>query len=76
MKYYAVTMVRGHQGTKVNNGLITFYYECNDIFTAMNRAKNQPGVKHNRCPVSCREVTREEYLRMSRVSAYKRAGCK
>lgn len=75
-KYYAVTMVRGHQGTKVNEGLITFYYKAENLFQAINRAKKQPGVKHSRCPESARECTREEYEENIKISAYERAGVK
>lgn len=75
-KYYAVTMVRGHQGTKIHDGLITFYYKAENLFQAINRAKKQPGVKHSRCPVAAREVSYEEYLENIKVSAYERAGVK
>lgn len=76
MGYYKVTMIRGHQGIKQDDGLITFYYKARDLFHAMNMAKKQPGVKHSRCPVQACAVSEAEYLTNIRISAYERAGVK
>lgn len=76
MGYYAVTMVRGHQGIKQNDGLITFAYEARDLLTAMGKAKRQPGVKHSKPPVRAVAITREEYIELRKISAYERAGVK
>lgn len=72
MKYYAVTMERGHVGLG-RSATITFYYKARDIFEAAAKARKQGGVKHSRFPVACKEVTKEEYCENIKISAYERA---
>lgn len=76
MKYYKVTMVRGHLGAGVDDGTITFYYAVDNAVKAMQLAQRQPGVKHKRLPLACIEVQQEEYNKQRQVSAYKRAKCR
>lgn len=76
MKYYKVTVIRGHLGNRYNHGLITFYYVAYNIMHAMALAKKQGGVKHGRMPLNCQEVTKEEYEANRRINAYNRAMCK
>lgn len=74
MKFYKVTCLRGHMGTNYLNCYITFYYKCDNAIIAMKRAQKQPGVKHSRLPISCIEITYEEFLKNRKVSAYVRFG--
>ena len=76
MKYYAITCVRGHQGARNNYALITFYVEAKDIIAAAKVAQRMGGIKHTRMPVSCRQITREEYEFRRKENAYKRAMAK
>lgn len=76
MKYYKVTCTRGHLGKGYQHGLITFYYVAYNILHAMNMAKRQGGVKHDRLPLNCQEISREEYEQGRRMNAYRRAMCK
>lgn len=74
-KYYKATMERGHVGCGYHNAYITFYYKCNNLIEAMQRAQRQGGVKHTRIP-NCVEITKEEYEANIVTNAYVRAGAK
>ena len=76
MKYYAITCVRGHQGACNNNALITFYVKAKDIITAAKIAQRMGGIKHTKMPLSCRQITEEEYIFRIKENAYKRAMAK
>lgn len=73
MRYYKATVVRGHQGRGIHNGVITFYFQAKNAVEAMDLAKRQGGVKHSRLPLNCQEVTMEEYQANIVTSAYARA---
>ena len=76
MKYYAITCVRGHQGACNNNALITFYVKAKDIIAAAKIAQRMGGIKHTKIPLSCRQITKEEYIFRIKENAYKRAMAK
>ena len=61
MKYYAITCIRGHQGARNDNALITFYVEAKDIITAAKVAQRMGGIKHTKMPLNCKQITKEEY---------------
>lgn len=70
MKYFEVTCVRGHCGTKNHKNTITFHFQCRSALEAMNCGKRMPGVKHDRMPLSVKEIGYEEYMEGRKVSAY------
>ena len=76
IKYYAITCVRGHQGACNNNALITFYVKAKDIIAAAKIAQRMGGIKHTKMPLSCRQITEEEYIFRIKENAYKRAMAK
>ena len=76
MKYYAITCVRGPQGARNNNALITFYVEAKDIIAAAKVAQRMGGIKHTKMPVNCKQITKEEYEFRRKENAYKRAMAK
>lgn len=73
MKYYKVLCERAHVG-KGRTAYITFYYEAENALHATNKAKRQRGTKRSKLPLTCQEVTKEEYLENISTSAYVRAG--
>lgn len=73
MKYYKVVCERAHVG-RGRTAYITFYYEAENAPHAMNKAKLQRGTKRSKLPISCAEVSKEEYLDNISTSAYVRAG--
>ncbi len=72
MKFYKVLCPRGHVGTK-RYATITFYFAAQDAWTAMERGRKMGGVKHSRMPLSCVEITQEEYEQNRRRNAYEAA---
>lgn len=76
-KYYKVTMRRGHVG-RGYTAHITFYVWGYNSLHAMDIARKMPGVKHNELPVSCVEISQEEFLRQksTRRNAYEACGAK
>ena len=72
MKFYKVLCPRGHVGTK-RYATITFYFAAQDAWTAMERGRKMGGVKHSRMPLSCMEITQEEYEQNRRRNAYEAA---
>lgn len=76
MKYFKVTCIRGHQGTRQNKRLIDFYFIAHTGYDAMKMGQKMRGVKHDKLPVACVPVSEEEYKQMIRVSAYERCGAK
>ena len=60
MKYYAITCIRGHQGARNDNALITFYVEAKDIIAAAKVAQRMGGIKHTKMPLNCKQITKEE----------------
>lgn len=75
MKYYAMTMERGHVGTGNFDQHITFYFAAESMLKAMDLAKKMPGVKHSRMPMG-KEITYEEYLSKRGYNAYSASGAK
>ena len=51
---------RGHVGIK-RYAIITFYFEAPNALSAMEKGRKMGGVKHSRIPLSCVEITKEEY---------------
>lgn len=76
MRYFKVTIQRGHMGTGYSHGVLTFYYQARNLLEAMDKAKRQGGVKHGRLPLNACECSREEYEANIHTSAYKRGMCK
>lgn len=76
MRYFKVTVVRGHLGQGYGHGTLTFYYQARNLLEAMDRAKKQGGVKHDRMPLNACECSKEEYEANIGVSAYVRGHCK
>lgn len=72
MKFYKVLCPRGHVGTK-RYATITFYFAAQDAWTAMERGRKMGGVKHSRMPLSCVEISQEEYEQNRRRNAYEAA---
>lgn len=72
MKFYKVLCPRGHVGTK-RYATITFYFAAQDAWTAMERGRKMGGVKHSRMPLSCVEISREEYEQNRYRNAYEAA---
>lgn len=72
MKFYKVLCPRGHVGTK-RYATITFYFAAQNAWTAMERGRKMGGVKHSRMPLSCVEITQEEYEQNRRRNAYEAA---
>lgn len=71
MKFYKVVCKRGHCGKK-RFIPITFYFEAPNAMTAMDMGRKMPGVKHSQLPLSCVEVSCEEFQAGIQVSAYAR----
>ena len=72
MKFYKVLCPRGHVGTK-RYATITFYFAAQDAWTAMERGRKMGGVKHSRMPLSCVEISQEEYEQNRCRNAYEAA---
>lgn len=72
MKFYKVLCPRGHVGTK-RYATITFYFAAQDAWTAMERGRKMGGVKHSWMPLSCVEISQEEYEQNRRRNAYEAA---
>ena len=75
MRYYKVICPLGHMGTK-RYALIIFYFEACNILSAMEKGRKMGGVKHSRMPLSCVEITKEEYNLNRERNAYKAAFAK
>jgi hypothetical protein len=73
MRYYKVICPRGHVGTK-RYATITFYFAAENALSAMDKGKRMGGIKHSRMPLSCQEITVDEYranlTRNAYVAAY------
>lgn len=76
MRYFKVTCVRGHLGTRYQHGTISFYECGKNMLEAMDKARRHGGVKHDKLPLACEEVSKAEYEANIKVSAYVRAKCK
>lgn len=77
-KYYAITMERGHVGTKNFSQHITFYIATDNMLKACDIAKKMPGVKHSRFPVKAIEVDENTFTlqKMNKYNAYESCGAK
>lgn len=69
--YYKVTVIRGHCGAGRGNP-ITFVFEVDSSYDAMQRAKRMPMVKHKKFSAikSVEPITKAEYDEFRKVSAY------
>ena len=78
MKYYAITMERGHVGTGNFSQHITFYIAANDMLSACDIARHMPGVKHSRFPVKATAIDQTvfEMQKMNKYNAYAACGAK
>lgn len=72
MRYYKVTMPRGHVGID-HEAYITFYFKAKNLISAMDKAKKMGGVKHTKMPLNVTEVDESVYLANINESAYVRA---
>ena len=69
LKFYKVTVERGHMG--VGKALETvFYFKAQNAYDAMCLAKKMPSVKHQRVPLKTVEITADEYYEGRKTSAY------
>lgn len=75
MRYYKVMCPRGHVGIK-RYAIITFYFEAPNALSAMEKGRRMGGVKHSRMPLSCVEITKEEYNLNRKRNAYEAAFAK
>lgn len=74
MRYWKVSVTRGHMGTGKNHGILTFFFKANNALEASDRALRMPGVKHSgHAPLSVKEISVTEYTQGRKVSAYDRA---
>jgi len=71
MRFFCVTCKHGHHGHGTYQP-ITFALGAVDAIRAMDLAKAMPGVKHDTMILSCREISREDYMNYRKISAYKR----
>lgn len=71
MKYYAVTVQRGHCGCG-RTAPITFYVQANSLLEAMDKARRMPGVKHNKPVYNACEVTKDFFTKATQESSYHR----
>lgn len=73
MRYYLVTCMHGHCGRK-NYNEISFAISAPTMMDAIKHARRMPGVKHthNRCILSGKEISFEEYCSRRKESAYKK----
>lgn len=71
MRYFMVTVERGHCGNK-HSSIIKFAFESKNLIEAMDRAKKMPSVKHTRGIVFGKEITKIEYEEYISISAYDR----
>ena len=72
MKFFLVTCMRGHCGRSQYNE-ISFAISAPNLMNAIAQARKMPGVKHthNRCVLSGKEISFEEYCARRKESAYK-----
>lgn len=71
MRYFRVTCRQGHHGNRCHQP-ITFAFEAENAISAMDLAKAMPSVKHSALVISCDEISYSDYMKLRRVSAYKR----
>ena len=69
--YYKVTAIRGHSGAGKSN-TITFVFEADSSYEAMQKAKRMPAVKHSSKHIKSVElITKEGYDELIKTSAYR-----
>lgn len=72
MRYFKVTCEQGHHG-RGRSLPITFNIEAKDAYSAMRIGQRMPSVKHDKIPLACVEISKEEYiLNRANGSAYHR----
>jgi len=71
MRYFKLVVNVGHQGRGRTRDIPVFIFE-KDMTSAMKRAMNMPGVKHDKIPLSAKEITKEEYDQGIQENAYKK----
>lgn len=76
MRYFKITVIRGHLGTGYSHGTMTFYCKAKNLLEAMDEARRHGGVKHTKMPLNAQECSKEEYEANIKISAYERAHCK
>lgn len=72
MKFYLVTCMHGHHGRSQFRE-ISFAISAPNMMKAIEQARRMPGVKHthNRCILSGKEISFEEYCARRKESAYR-----
>lgn len=73
MRYYKVSVLRGHVGYG-SYVPITFFISAKNALDASEKAKSMSGVKHSRPIMSCVPITATEYMEGRKISAYERCG--
>ena len=71
MRFYKVVMSMGHQGAGRERELVLAIQAENSIDACM-KARNFPAAKHKKIPSLTKEISKEEYLELRRLSAYER----
>ena len=69
MRYYKVRVIRGHLGGGKQIDIM-YYIEASDIVKAVTKALKMPGVKHSYYAPFAEEITKEEYEKGRKTSAY------
>lgn len=72
MRYFTVTVTRGHLGCKRGQE-IRFAIAAKNISEACKKAQQMPAVKHSGPVAYANEITREEYQTLRKLSAYETA---
>ena len=49
---------------------IVFCFEDYDIVSVIQKARQMPGVKHDRYALSAERITEDEYIKERKISAY------
>lgn len=75
MRYYLVTMPRGHVGIKYDAS-IQFNIAAPNAIKAMDIAKRMGGVKHSKTPMKVLEISESEYKANRKQNAYVKAMAK
>lgn len=71
MKFFKVIMSMGHQGSGREKELILAIQAENAVGACM-KARQFPAAKHKKIPSMTKEITREEYIELRKLSAYDR----
>jgi len=69
MKYYKIQVLLGHLGS--GKGMPTWIYiEADSMLTAIDLARDFPGVKHSKLPIQAIEISKKNYLKGRETKDY------